>query len=191
MWDLSTNKANFLFKNMQDFNQTIHVGPQDPNVFTDNISFYFYAIISINNLMKQSRNSMSWLFQHSLKNFQVLRLNTRFKMQNACFSTRSFSTWIVKQFQNGRMQWFMTHSEPQKYVSISFYFNFYFTNCMQNYSTMSTEHSGKKLLVTTEDILHKLHLKFWISEACGLQISKFLIFSCDEIVVDCNGESDR
>ena len=79
----------------------------------------------------------------------------------------------------------------QKYVSISFYFDFYFTNCIQNYPTMSTEHSGKKLLVTTEDILHKLHFKFWISEACGLQISKFLIFSQDEIVVDSNRESDK
>ena len=44
---------------------------------------------------------------------------------------------------------------------------------MQNYPTMSREHSGKKLLVTTEDILHKSHLKFRISEPC-LQILKFL-----------------
>ena len=56
---------------------------------------------------------------------------------------------------------------------------------------MSLEHSSKKLLLTTEDILHKLHLKFQISEPRGLQISKFLIFSIDEIVVDSNGESDR
>ena len=54
---------------MQDFNQTTHAGPQDPNVFTNNISFYFYAIISIKDLMKQSHNGMSWLFQHSLKIF--------------------------------------------------------------------------------------------------------------------------
>ena len=62
---------------------------------------------------------------------------------------------------------------------------------MQNYPIMSREHSGMKLLVSTEDILHKSHFKFWISEPCGLQISKFLIFSGDEIVVDSNGESDR
>ena len=55
---------------------------------------------------------------------------------------------------------------------------------MQNYPTMSREHSGKKLLVTTNDILHKSHFKFWISEPCGLQISKFLVFSHDEIVVE-------
>ena len=62
---------------------------------------------------------------------------------------------------------------------------------MQNYLTMSRENSGKKLLVTTEDILHKLHFKFWISETHGLQISKFLIFSHDEIVVEKNKENDR
>ena len=61
---------------------------------------------------------------------------------------------------------------------------------MQNYPTMSREHSGKKLLVSTEDILHKSHFKFWISEPLGLQISKF-IFSGDEIIVDSNEESDR
>ena len=69
MRELPTNKANFLFKNMQDFNQTTHVGPQELNVFTDNISFYFYAIISIKKLMKQSHNGMSQLFQHGLQMF--------------------------------------------------------------------------------------------------------------------------
>ena len=62
---------------------------------------------------------------------------------------------------------------------------------MQNYLTMSREHPGKKLLVTTEDILHKLHFKFWISETCGLQILKFLIFSHNEVVVEKNEENDR
>ena len=62
---------------------------------------------------------------------------------------------------------------------------------MQNYPTMSREHSGKKLLVTTEDILHKMHFKFWISEPYDLQISKFLIFSHDEVVVESNRESNR
>ena len=62
---------------------------------------------------------------------------------------------------------------------------------MQNYPTMSREHSGKRLFVTTEDILHKSHFKFRISEVHGLQILKFLILSHDEIVVDSNGESDR
>ena len=52
MQELPTNKAYFYFKNTQDFYQTTHVGPQELNVFTDNISFYFYAIISIKKLMK-------------------------------------------------------------------------------------------------------------------------------------------
>ena len=92
MQKLPTTKANFIFKNMQDFNQTTHVWPQDPSVFTDNISFYFYPIISIKKLMKQSRNGTSQLFQYGPKIFQVLRLNMHFRMQNVCFSTRSFST---------------------------------------------------------------------------------------------------
>ena len=68
MWELPTNKANFILKNMKDFNQTTHVVPQDHNVFTDNIIFYFYAIISIKNLMKKSGNGTSRLYQHGLKN---------------------------------------------------------------------------------------------------------------------------
>ena len=89
MWELPTNKANFLFKNMQDFNQTTHVGPQELNVFMHNISFYFHAIISVNNLMKQSCNSMSWLLQHCLK---ILSFEAQFTLQNAkCV----FSTWSL------------------------------------------------------------------------------------------------
>ena len=60
---------------------------------------------------------------------------------------------------------------------------------MQNYTTISREQSGKKLLVTTKDILHKLRFKFWILESRGLQILKFLIFSSDEIVVEKNKEN--
>ena len=56
---------------------------------------------------------------------------------------------------------------------------------------MSREHFGKKSLVTTEDILHKSHFKFWISQAHGLQILKFLIFSHDELVVENREENDR
>ena len=78
-----------------------------------------------------------------------------------------------------------------RYVSISFNFEFYFKNCKQNYPKMSREHSGKKLSLTTKDILHKSHFKFQISEPCGLQISKFLIFSGDEIVVEKNEGNAR
>ena len=61
---------------------------------------------------------------------------------------------------------------------------------MQTYTTMSRDHSGKKLLVSTE-ILQNLHFKFQISEPHGLQISKFLIFSCDELVVENWEENNR
>ena len=86
MLELPTNKYT------QDFNHTRPVGPQELNVFTDNISFYFDAIISIKKLIKQSHNGVSQLFQHGLKMLQVFRLNMSFKMQNVCFSTWSFST---------------------------------------------------------------------------------------------------
>ena len=85
----------------------------------------------------------------------------------------------------------MRHSESERYVSISFNFEVYFKNCKQNYPSMSREHSGKKLSLTTEDILHKSHFKFQISEPCGLQILKFFIFSGDEIVVEKNEENER
>ena len=56
---------------------------------------------------------------------------------------------------------------------------------------MFREHSGKKLLVSTEEILQNLHFKFRISEPHGLQILKFLIFSHDEFVAENWEENDR
>ena len=109
-------------------------------------------------------------------------------MQNVCFSTWSFLTGIA---QNGRRQRPTEHTEPKKYVSISLYFDFYFKNCMQTYPAMSREPSGKKLLVSTEEILQNLYFKFRISEPHGLQILKFLIFGCDELVVENWEENDR
>ena len=55
---------------------------------------------------------------------------------------------------------------------------------------MSGKDSGKKFLVSTENILHKSHFKFLISEPPSLQISKFLVFSDDALVVG-NEENDR
>ena len=81
--------------------------------------------------------------------------------------------------------------EPWKYVSISFHFEFFSKNSMQKYPTMSRKHSSKKLLVSTEDILQNLHFMVRISEACGLQILKFLNFSCDELAVENQEENDR
>ena len=52
---------------------------------------------------------------------------------------------------------------------------------------MSREHSGKKLLATTENILHKSHFKFQISEPCGLQILKFLILAVMRLLLTIMG----
>ena len=84
----------------------------------------------------------------------------------------------------------MECTEPKKYVSVSLYFEFFFKNHMQTYPTMSKEHSGKKLLVSAKEILQNAHFNFWISEPCGLQISKFLIFSHEELVEN-REENDR
>ena len=80
MQELPTNKANFIFKNMQDFNHTTHVGLQDPNVFTDNISLYFYPIIYKKNLMKQSHNGMSHYF-NTVRKFS--KFDVEYTLQNA------------------------------------------------------------------------------------------------------------
>ena len=143
--------------------------------------WFKYKLKPPKKLKKMSHNGTSQLFQHSKKIFPVLRLNTCVRMQNACYSLQSFLTRLAQQFQNGRRQTPMECTEPKKYVSISLYFEFYFKNHMQTYPIMSREHSGKKLLVSTE-ILQNSHFKFQISEPHGLQISKFLIFSHDELV---------
>ena len=87
MWELPTNKDNFLFKNTQDFNQTAHVGPQELNVFTDNISFHFYAIISIKKLNEKvtqwnitsvstrSENVLSFEVEYELQNIKCVLFN--------------------------------------------------------------------------------------------------------------------
>ena len=59
MWELATNKPNFLFKNTKDFNQTTHVGPQEPIVIIDNIILYFNYLIFMQHVFKRSCNGMS------------------------------------------------------------------------------------------------------------------------------------
>ena len=54
MEELPTNKSNFLFKNKQDFNQTTHVGPQEPIVFIDNINLHLNCLGSVNDLFNFS-----------------------------------------------------------------------------------------------------------------------------------------
>ena len=81
----------------------------------------------------------------------------------------------------------MEHIELWKYVSISLQFEFYFKIVCKTI----LQYSGKKLLVSTKEILQNLHFKFRISEPHGLQILKFLIFSHDELVEENQEENDR
>ena len=82
---------------MQDFNQTTHVGTQELNVFNDNISFLFFYY----HFYKKFNETVT---QWYIMAISTQSENTHFKMQNACFSTWSFSTWIAQQFQNGGRQ---------------------------------------------------------------------------------------
>ena len=75
MWELPTRQISSS-KNTQDFNQTTHVGLQDPSVFTDNISFYFYSIISTKKLNERVMQITSFRFQNHVV----------FKFQNFLFS---------------------------------------------------------------------------------------------------------
>ena len=55
MQELPTNKPNFLFfKNTQDFNQTTHLGPQEPIGFIDNIILHFNCLGSVKDVFKWS-----------------------------------------------------------------------------------------------------------------------------------------
>ena len=87
-----TNKTNFLLENTQDFNQTTLGGPQDPIVFIDNISFYFYAISSVQDLIEELQMVMSWLFQHTSNFFLRFMVESILIFQNAPFSTWFFLT---------------------------------------------------------------------------------------------------
>ena len=55
MQEFPTNKPNFPFKHIQDFNQTKHVAPYRPIIFTDDISLYFNFLSSVQNVLKESQ----------------------------------------------------------------------------------------------------------------------------------------
>ena len=57
MWELPTIKTYFVFENPLDFNQATHARPQDPIVFTYNISLYFNCISSVKYVFKWSHNA--------------------------------------------------------------------------------------------------------------------------------------
>ena len=57
---MPTNKANFLFKNTQDFYQTTHAAPHWAIVFSDNIILDFHYQVFMLHLFKWSPNGTSW-----------------------------------------------------------------------------------------------------------------------------------
>ena len=59
MWVASKNKLNFVFSNIQDFNQTTHTEPQEATVFTDDIILYFNCTVSVQDAFKRSHNGTS------------------------------------------------------------------------------------------------------------------------------------
>ena len=59
MQELQTNRPNFLFKNIQDFNQSTDVGTQEPIVFIDNINLYFNCLSFVQDVFKGSCNGTS------------------------------------------------------------------------------------------------------------------------------------
>ena len=61
MQELPANKPNFLFKNTEDFKQTAHVAPQRPIVFTDNMSFNFNSLSSVQDVFKESHHGHTML----------------------------------------------------------------------------------------------------------------------------------
>ena len=62
MQELPKNKANFLFKNTQDFNQATHAAPHLPIVFIDNIILYFNYLVFVLHVFKWSHNAHIMLF---------------------------------------------------------------------------------------------------------------------------------
>ena len=60
--DSNTPVSTTLVKNHQDFNQTTHVGPQEPIVFGDNINLYLNCLGSMKDVLKWSCHSHIMLF---------------------------------------------------------------------------------------------------------------------------------
>ena len=77
MWQLPTNKTNFLFENTQDFNQTTQGRPQDPIVFIHIISLYFNCLGSVKDFFKWSQHSYIMLFSE-LHTMQLKVLSNKF-----------------------------------------------------------------------------------------------------------------
>ena len=128
------------------------------------------------------------MVHHSYFNilWKVLRLNTYFKMQNACFSSQSFSTWIAQYFQNEMMvvvtyDTFWTTEICKYFFLIWLLFNKLYAKLSYNvWRTFWQE-------IISNYWAHFLQIAFKVLDFRSKWSSNF---SQDEIAVDSNKESD-
>ena len=107
MWELPTNKANFLFKNTQDFNQTTHVGPQEPIVLIDNINLYLNCLGSMKDVLKWSCSTHIMFF--FLSHFTVYAYQT----SEIFLTKKTTSNFSFKKMHTiSRMNWLDLLSTP-------------------------------------------------------------------------------
>ena len=90
--DSNTPVSTTSVNNHQDFNQTTHVGPQEPIVFGDNINLYLNCLGSMKDVLKWSCHSHIMLFQslHSVcllnfRNFFAIKPLKFFFQENTPF----------------------------------------------------------------------------------------------------------
>ena len=105
MQDLPTNKANFLFKNTLDFNQTTHVGPQEPIVLIDNINLYLNCLSSVKDVLKCSCHAHILLF--SVTSQCMLNKPQKYFLQN-----KNTSIFLSRKHNISRMNWLDLLSIP-------------------------------------------------------------------------------
>ena len=82
MQEWPTNKPNFLFKETQDFNNIIHIGPQEAIVFTDNISVYLDCFCSVQDMFKWLSNGHVIVYAVEPQNFFVTK---KFNFSTWCY----------------------------------------------------------------------------------------------------------
>ena len=75
-----------------DFSQTTHVGLQEPNVFTGNISFYFYAVISI----KKFNETVTQWYVTAISTWSenFLSFEVEYTLQNANYMLWKFALFV-------------------------------------------------------------------------------------------------
>ena len=96
MWELPTNKPNFLWEHT-GFQSNYTCRTTKPIIFIHNISLYFHPISSVQDLIEESQMVMSQLFQHGLNFFLSFVVESILLFQNTPFPTWFFSTWGIAQ----------------------------------------------------------------------------------------------